>query len=375
MSDSKSDIKITLCVINDLTTDNRLHRISLSLYNHGYDVNLIGRRLPDSVPINRPYRTTRLKLLINKGFAFYSLYNFRLTIYLLFHRTDILVANDLDTLPANFIVSLIKRKPLVYDSHELFTEVPELINRKFVQSVWLKIEKLLLTRIKHAYTVCESIADYYNSKYGIKMQVVRNLPHENKNVYVKPVEIPALKNKKIILYQGSVNLGRGIEFVIQAMQYLDNAVFLIVGNGDLYEEFMSLSQQLNLQSKVHFTGRVKLEDLPAYTAVADVGISIEENMGLNYYYALPNKLFDYIQYGVPVLGSPLIEISKIISDYNIGMLIEKHEPQHIAEKLNFMLSNENQRMVWKRNLKTAAQVLNWENEEQQLLKVYANILV
>ena len=125
----------------DLISDQRVHKTCLSLYNSGYNVLLIGRKLTNERLLKRPYNTKRFNLFFKTGFLFYMIFNIRLFFFLLFNKSHILFSNDLDTLIPNFIVSRIKRIHLVYDAHELFTEVPELVNRRFVRSVWLFIEK------------------------------------------------------------------------------------------------------------------------------------------------------------------------------------------------------------------------------------------
>src|ERR1035437_8590299 len=168
--------RIILSVTNDLVTDQRVHRIATTLMNNGTKVTLVGRLLPKSLPLQRNYRTHRMRLLFKKGPLFYAEYNIRLFFYLMFAKADILVSNDLDTLPANYLVSIIRKKVLVYDSHEYFTEVPELIYRRVTRNIWKKLEQFILPKIKYSYTVNNSIADIYNKMYNINMKVVRNMP-------------------------------------------------------------------------------------------------------------------------------------------------------------------------------------------------------
>ena len=371
-------MKIILSVTNDLVTDHRVNRVALSLVKLNYDVTLIGRRLNKSLPVNkRPYKTKRIKLLFNKGPLFYAEYNIRLFFYLLFKKFDVFVANDLDTLPANYCVSVIRNKILVYDSHEYFTEVPELINRNFPRKVWLSIESFILPKVKYSYTVCESIANEYHTKYGIEMKVVRNIPvYEKRDIKGNSVSVANAtdnSDKKIILCQGAVNIGRGIEYVIKAMKYIDNAVFVVIGDGDILEELMNLTKQINMQAKVVFINRIPINELYNYTLQADIGICFYENLGLSYYYTLPNKLFDYIHANVPVLASSIPEIKKIINDYNIGITVDNLEPEYIAEKIKIMLDDKERRKIWKRNCKNAAKELCWEEEEKKLLDLYREI--
>lgn len=381
MNDTKTQRTVSLTVINDLVTDQRLHKISTTLQKSGYKVILIGRKLPDSIDLQRDYSTVRLNLLFKRSVLFYAAFNFRLFWFLLFKKTDILVANDLDTLPANFLVSRLKNKPLVYDSHEYFTEVPELIHRKGVQSVWKTIEKLLLPNIKYAYTVCDSIAKVYNEKYKVNFSVIRNLPFfRTEKRAGEPEEIPELVqrfkfglHKKIIIYQGAINAGRGVDYAIRAMQYVENAVLIIAGSGDLFSQMQQLTGTLKLYDKVIFTGRLPFSELLKITPYADVGISLEENRGLNYYYALPNKLFDYIQAKVPVLTSPFPEMKAIVEKYQIGLTIRQHGPKHIAEQLTLMTKEIALRKKWEKNLEKAARELCWEKEEHKLLQLFSSI--
>ena len=169
--------RIIVSVTNDLVSDNRVHKVCTTLTKMGFLVLLIGRKLPKSITLNsRNYDTKRLNLMFKKGLLFYAEFNFRLFLFLLFSKSDVLLSNDLDTLTANFLVSKLKKKPLVYDSHEYFTEVPELINRPKVQRVWEWLESKIVPKIKHAYTVCDSIANVYKKKYGVSFKVVRNIP-------------------------------------------------------------------------------------------------------------------------------------------------------------------------------------------------------
>jgi len=357
-------MKITVSVTNDLITDQRVHKVCESLTLNGYEVKLIGRKFRNSKPIERIYKTKRLRLLFNRSVFFYAEYNIRLFFYLLFDKTDIFLANDTDALPANFLASKIRRKPLVFDAHEMFPEVPEVTNRKFIKAIWTKIEDFLFPKLKYSYTVCRSIADIYNEKYGINMQVVRNIPPAAVPAIITQAPIDA-KGKKIILYQGAVNLGRGIEWIIDAMPYLDDFMFYVVGDGDVLQELKERSSKLHLEKKVIFTGRVPFEALPAYTVCADIGVNLLENRGLNYYYSLPNRIFDYLRMKVPVLASDFPEIRKIVAHYETGTLIDRYEPQFLAETIRKMAAQEKN----ERGFAAANAELSWENEAQILLQV------
>lgn len=348
-----------ISVINDLATDQRVGRVARLLTEQGFEVCCIGRRLKDSPVLkNKPFRATRFRMIFTGGPLFYACYNLRLFLTLLCAKKPVvLISNDLDTLPANFFASRIRSVPLIYDSHELFTQVPELINRKTVQKIWKWIEFSLVPRLKYAVTVSYSIATIYRRLYGTRFRVVRNVPEK--------LDITRRKmnkdGKQVIIYQGSLNLGRGLELMIDAMQYLPDTRFLLAGSGDIEIELKQRAVQKQVEDRVEFKGRVLPEDLPELTREADLGISLEEDLGLNYRYSLPNKLFDYIQCRVPVLCSALPEMSRIVDSYGVGISTLERDPEKIAGIIRYMLK-ERSGGAWREALNRAAHELCWENE-------------
>ena len=361
--------KITVSVTSDLVTDQRVHKVCLSLAQQGYHVKLVGRKFRSSPTLKRDYRTARLRLFFNHSFFFYAEYNIRLFFYLLFDSADLFLSNDTDSLPANYLVSLLRRKPLVFDAHEMFPEVPEVTGRKCVKAVWTWLEDRIFPRLKNAYTVCQSIADIYNAKYSIHMQVVRNIPFAKPASHLPP-PIDA-QGKKVLLYQGAVNLGRGIEWIIAAMPYLDDFVFYVVGDGDKLDELKERVHHLHLSDRVIFTGRVPMEKLPAYTGCADIGINLLENIGLNYYYSLPNRIFDYMREEIPVLASDFPEVRKIVERYGIGTLIDHYDPLFLADTIKQMAVQEKNTA----GFKAANKELSWENESVILLRMVEEALL
>jgi len=355
-----------ISVINDLATDQRVGRVAKLLSEQGFEVNCLGRRLRKSPELkNKPFKHRRYKMLFTRGPLFYACFNLRLLTTLLFvKKPAVMISNDLDTLPANFMASRIRRVPLIYDSHELFTQVPELIHRKTVQSVWKWIEHRLVPKLQHAVTVNYSIATIYRRLYGTRFKVVRNVPKRLE--YTPREKDPAAK--QMIIYQGSLNIGRGLELMIDAMRHIQDVRFVVVGTGDIEDELRQRVVQNKLNDRVEFRGRMLPEDLVALTMQADLGISLEEDLGLNYRYSLPNKLFDYIQSRVPVLCSALPEMSRIVDSYGVGIASRERDPEKLAGLIRYMLT-ERSGGAWMDALNRAADDLCWENEANTYLEL------
>ena len=364
-------------VTNDLYTDNRVDKICLFLEKQGYNVLLVGRFKKNSVKLNeRKYRTKRLKLFKEKGAGFYAEYNFRLFFFLLFRKTDLIVSNDLDTLLANYVVSKFKHNTrLVYDSHEYFTEVPELISRPKVQKIWERIERWIFPKLETIYTVNESIAELYTEKYKKKVFVVRNISPtwDSKNLLSKAaLGIP--ENKFIIIIQGAgINIDRGAEEAVSAMSLIDNAVLLIVGDGDVVPQLKKYVIEYDLENKVLFFGKRPYFEMMAFTHYADIGLTLDKPTNLNYLYSLPNKVFDYIHTNTPIISTDLIEIKRVILKHNLGIILDELSPENLAKTIKELQENPIRLNELKSNCRAAAKIENWENEILILEKIYPQI--
>ena len=363
-------------VINDLVTDNRVNKTCMALIECGYDVTLVGRKLSNSLPIpNWTFKTIRLKMIFKKGPAFYFFFNFRLFFVGLINKTDLFYANDLDTLAPMFLLSKLKKKPLIYDSHELFCEVPELKASRIKKAIWQKLEGYIIPKLKTCITVNDSIAKIYEAKYNVPFYIIRNISDFDQTFIPKSrVQLSLPEDKKIILLQGAgINVDRGAEELIDSMEFVQNAVLYIIGSGDVWE---NLKQKVlfnkNIQNKVVLINKLPKSELINYTFNADIGLSIDKNTNLNYLYSLPNKIFDYIQAEIPILASRLPEIENIILQYKIGDFIDDHNPKTIANKLNEMLYSQ-QLSSYKKYLAIAKKEITWKSEKEKLLTIIKNI--
>jgi len=358
--------RILVSVSNDLYTDQRVEKMCHTLHQEGFDIFLLGRKRSNSKPLNRPYTTKRISFLFNKGPVYYAELNLRFFIYLLFAKKDILYANDTDILWANYWVSKLQNKPLIFDSHELFSEVPEIQNKPLVKRVWLRVERAIIPKLKNVITVSNNIAQHYEKLYNIKATVIRNVPIKNSSNAV-PFDFNS-EGKKIILYQGSINVGRGLELMIDTMKLLPNHLFVIIGDGDILEELKQKASFKNLKQQIFFLGKVSPQKLKTLTPNADIGISLEEDLGLNYRYALPNKLFDYIQAEVSVIVSDLPDMKSLVENQQVGNVLKERTPKALAKLITETL-NQN----FSKHLSIAKEELTWNKESKKLIELIQNI--
>lgn len=364
--------RIIVSVTNDLVTDQRVHKVCTTLVNMKYEVILIGRKLPRSLPVHRNYRTIRMNLFFKKKVWFYAEYNVRLFFKLLFLKKDILLSNDLDTLLPNYLISKLFHKKLIYDSHELYTEVGELIHRPRIQKVWLSIENWIFPNLKNVYTVNNSIANFYNNKYNVNVNIVRNIAPklQNKSVDLTLAKKTKGQNRMLILQGSGININRGAEEAVQMMQYLDNAMLYIIGGGDVFEKLKGLVNSLQLAEKVIIKNKMPYDELMEYTKIADLGLSLDKATNLNYEFSLPNKVFDYIQAEIPLLVSNRKEVTSLVTENNIGWITEKVEPKKLAEKIKQIFKDDKDYSIKKQNLKKASEKYYWEKEAEKLKEIF-----
>lgn len=368
--------KVITSVINNYQGDQRVQKVCNSLLKFGFDVEVIATDLRGNPELNFPYPVHLIRLSSQSGMKMYMNFNRKLfqKLMKITRPGDILLANDLDALMPNYWVSKIKGCELVFDSHEIFSEAPTLYNRPVKKRIWKMMEKSMVPNLKHFYTVSKGYADWFEKEYKIRPEIIMNVPVVKPVTESLTIKLPEVNpQEKIIIYQGAINFSRGIDKMIESMQFVENAQLWIIGSGPKKEEFEKLGDKLNLNSKIKFIGQAPPAQLKLITPKADLGLSLEEDFGISYRYALPNKIFDYTHAGVPILGTYLPEIKETIENFGIGKTIEKHEPQHIAQRITEML--EEGKMPYEENLKKAAGVFNWENEEKKLEKIYSSFKV
>ena len=359
--------RITLAVTNDLTYDQRMQRICRSLSEAEYEVTLVGRYRSNSLPLDTfPYAQVRLSCLFDKGKFFYLEYNLRLFFYLLFHKADIICAIDLDTIVACYHAASLRDAKVVYDAHEYFPEVPEVVRRPRIKRIWQWVERTYLPKMDAVYTVTESIAETFAKAYNRDISTIRNLPYQDTIIEsIKPTT-------RYILYQGALNEGRGLEHLIEAMPDLDIELWL-AGDGDITDMLKAQVKALSLENKVKFTGYVKPDELKRITAGAYIGINLLEMKGLSYYYSLANKFVDYIQAAVPQVCIDFPEYRKLNDQYHIALLVENLEKDTIKTAIERLIADKDLYAELKENCLVCRSELTWEREEVKLIALYEQL--
>jgi glycosyltransferase involved in cell wall biosynthesis len=365
-------LRIIMTVTNDLTFDRRMFRICNTLAESGAEITLVGRMQKHSVDYTPGlFQTRRLKCFFHKGPLFYTEYNLRLFFYLLFTSFDIACACDLDTALPVRIVTAMKGAISVFDAHEYFTEVPELTGRPLVRRIWNAIAQWTVPGFDLRYTVGEELADIMSKKYNVPFEVIRNIP----STVQSPGADIHYAREKIILYQGALNVGRGLESLIEAMTKLPEWKLWLAGEGDITGKLKKFVESNNLHGRVVFLGWIFPHDLPGLMKKAYLGINLRDKGSLNDYYSLPNKFFDFIHAGLPSINMNYPEYARICARYPCAFLIDTTSSEEIVNAVNTL---ENDPATYQQMVQAcgnASLEFSWLHEGNKLVRLYNEVII
>ncbi len=374
-------IKVIHIVLNPFTFDSRVQKEVNSLKKAGYQIFVFAlqeKEFLEEEPGNPHIRRFKLKTRPWPKKKFFQAFKYLELIYLATKeakkiKPQIVHAHDLNALPIGFLISIRHKIPLIYDAHEFETE-REKIRNNFLKKILRILEGFLIRKAYRAITVSQPIAEAYEKMYKIRPKLILNCPNfqeiqPNKD-FRKKVNLPL--NKKIFIYQGLLAPGRGVEILIQVFKELknENVALLFMGYGTLEEKVRKASQEN--PEIIFFRGPVPSDQLTNYTASADFGLSIIENISLTKQYALPNKLFQYFMAGLPVIASNIPEQKRIVEEFNCGLVVDLKNKEEIKAAI-LKLANSDTTFYRQQALK-AAKIYNWEREEKKLLKIYEEAL-
>lgn len=338
-------------------------RICSSLSAAGYEVHLIGRTKRNAVPLQKmPYEQKRIRCFFQKGFLFYAEFNIRLFFYLVFKKFDCICAIDLDTIIPCLLASKLKKTKRIYDAHELFCEMKEVVSRPKIYRFWKWVERKTVPKFDWGYTVNGPIAREFNSLYGKDYEVIRSIARYNP---------PPIDNKKekFILYQGAVNEGRCFETLIPAMKEVD-CKLIICGDGNFMNQAQQLVRQHQLDHKIIFMGMLPPAELKNITNQAYIGTTLCEKDSLSTYLSLANRFFDYLHAYTPQLCVDFPVYHELNNIHEVGVLISDLSSASIAKALNQLLHDEELWQKLHENCIKAAEKWNWQEEEKKLISFY-----
>lgn len=358
--------KICIAAICNPLLDTRISNMSNSLREEGFDVKVIGF----DWLLNNDNLSEKNLIIFSidrkaSSILFYLKFSFLLFRELLFTCADVYFAEDVQSLPFVTIAAKIRNAKIVYNSREIYAFIGGLRNKPLLQKTITFIEKFFIKKVDAVLTTGDLDSEFLQKFYQIKNTVtVRNIPVYHKPDFVfdfrKKYNIDA--GKLIMIYQGIIVEGRGIVPAFKAMIELPDTVLILLGEGPQKENYKKIAGEFGISERVIFAGIFKQNELNNYTAGADIGLTLIENISISYYHALPNKLFEYIMAGLPVLSSNLPQMKKVVEDYNVGKVVDVDNIPEIVGAIKEWIENGKSLEVFRKNCNAASLELNWTNE-------------
>lgn len=287
---------------------------------------------------------------------------------------DIYHSNDLNTVPQGLVCAkVLRRKKLIYDSHEVQTS-----RTGYNSKIYGVMERFYLNFVDVMINENHTRAKYTEDLYGFYPEVVHNYPFVQRPETSKAVDLYALlnipKEEPILLYQGGIQTGRGLEKVVQAVPMMKRGVVVFIGDGRIKPELERMVQELHLEDRVKFIPKVPVDQLLHYTRNAYLGFQVLNNVCFNHYSASSNKLFEYLMSGVPVVACSFPEIQRVVEGEHVGVCVDSHDPASIAEGVNYLLDHLEEHAKMKANCFKAREKYNWENEKKVFVGIYQDLV-
>jgi glycosyltransferase involved in cell wall biosynthesis len=361
--------RILFAVSNDLVHDRRMQRICASLQAAGWDCTLIGRAYGDSPPLREEaFRQSRMRLWFRRGKLFYLELNWRLWWAAWRSDADVFCGVDLDTLLPLTLVGRLRGRKVVYDAHEYFTETPELLGRPLAKWVWNLVALTCIPRVDLAYTVGPALAAELAARYGRAFEVIRNVPTARKT----EGRLPSLSHR-VLWYHGALNVGRGLETLIESLEALSEYRLLLAGEGDLSEDLRRRAEAKGLSGRVTFLGWVRPEELPDKMAEASIGFNLLVGSSRSYYFSLANKAFDYIQAALPAVYMDFPEYRALEGEGRPGVAIAALKPEEVAAAVR-QLEDSERYLACQTYLEKIRGEFTWEKERSKLIPLYNSLI-
>ncbi len=373
-------MKVCFTTFDDIENDGRVNRELSTLKGLDYDMHVICGSAVDynsqpeslkDLAVERVYLGTK-----RAGKLRFLKFYLKTPLKAIRAKADIYHAQELYSLPVAWIGAIFNNAPLIYDSHEYYPGMQSLVARPLERSVWSLVERIFIKRAQTVITVSDAISEKLSKRYRIPPPVVIRNCHEKKDVKRTNLlreRFSIGEDRKILLYQGIMSRGRGLFTVLESLKRLPQCAFVALGDGPLLKQLEEYSQQHGLSDRTFFPGCVPVEELIDYTASADIGLCIIENVGFSYYNSLPNKLFEYMMAGIPTVASDFPEIGKIVKGEGTGLVVDPDDPDAIAKAVTRLLSDRGLYDELSANALSASKRHNWEEESKKLAQLYRAI--
>lgn len=372
---------VALVVLNNFKNDSRVLKEAGSLLSNGYDVKVLALHEEplSEFEVISGISIHRIKLKTkhwskNKMVQLIKYCEFLYKAIKQCKGIDVIHCNDLDALPLGFLLKKIFNKSIkiVYDAHEF-----EINQKPFQSKISIKvlyyIEKFLIQYVDQIFTVSKSIAQEYSRMYGIKPVILFNSPklREVKKSDIFRQKFSIKKDSVIVLYQGGLSRGRGLELLIEAFKKRDDRVVIVfMGYGELESLIKGVSEKYN---NIFFHPAVPPDVLLDYTAAATVAaVSYIYDSCLNYYYCMPNKFFEYTMVGLPVIVSNLKDLAQVVSDNGLGVIVDENTSESINLAIDKLLLMDFDQI--KQNALKFSKEYSWERQERKLIESYDKLL-
>ena len=368
---------ICFTFIGDINFDSRLLKCARTLSSNGYQVSAI--IAGEKRETREESGITVIKISVSsRSTAKRRFFSFYLKALLpsIRIRAQCYFASDLYSLPLAFIAAKICRAKLLYDSRELYSSIAALQKRRIAQRFWSAIERRIIPSVDAIFTVNDSLAEILSKQFQVSKPIILlNCPPKEeirksdrlRNLLSLP------RGQKIILYQGGLQRGRGLFRSLSVMKKFHDAFLVILGAGNLKNKILRAIEDQNLRGRVFLLEAVPVRDLLHYTASADLGLCLIENYGVSYYYSLPNKIFEYMAAGIPVVASNFPEITRFVNSNRVGLTVDPENEEEIVNAIGRILSDADFISTLVKNCKETAKRYNWENEESKLISTVENL--
>ena len=388
----QSPVKVCMHILSWACSDGRVMREANALREAGFDVSIVDVVAERALPIEEDMNGIRVKHMVNPNWFIATPFKpwflvkaaqmfIRGTLRLMWTPADIYHAHDEKALSACYIAARLRRKPLVYDAHELPLSEPTVTRWHRLHALATRLFQHMVPRCAGVITVSPPIAQELRRQYhASEVSLIRNVPMYRtvtKNDRLRQY-LGLSPDTRIALYQGNLKPDRRLDHLIRAATFLEQGIVIVLMGKDYsgtQEQLEALIASKGVADRVKIIPPVLYEELLDWTASADIGLIVySPDYSQNVQMCLPNKLFEYLMAGLPVLASSLDVVADILRTYDVGQVLSVLTPKDVGMAVNSMLADRDTLDRMHRNALEAAKEFCWEKERQQLIRLYKSLV-